>query len=143
VQTADDERDGRFSPDGRWIAYTSNRSGKNEVYVRPFRGPSSSASSEAGGTWTISKGGGNTMFAWGADGKELWYLAPDSKIMAVAVTTTRNAFRAGEPRLLLQPPPGALLTATNGERFLTVLPATQGKPAPFNVVLNWPATLKQ
>src|SRR5262245_39863431 len=94
-----------------------------------------------GGTWTISKGGRNKMFGWRADGKELWYLAPDNKIMAVAVTITGNAFNAGEPRLLLQPPPGALLTATNGERFLTVLPATQGKPVPFTVVLNWPALM--
>lgn len=54
------------------------------------------------------------MFAWRADGKELSYLAPDNKIMAVEVTTG-TAFEAGEPRVLFQPPLGALVSATNGE----------------------------
>jgi hypothetical protein len=71
VQTSSDEGTGRLSPDGRWIAYTSNKSGRDEICVRPFVPPSAGAPREGGEEWTISKGGSNTMFGWRADGREL------------------------------------------------------------------------
>jgi len=74
VQTAFDEAEGQFSPDGRWVAYQSNASGRTEIYLRPFPVP--------GATTQISTAGGSQP-RWGPDGRELFYVAPDAKLMAV------------------------------------------------------------
>jgi hypothetical protein len=79
-----------FSPDGRWLAYMSDESGSNEVYVRPFPGP--------GGKWQISTGGG-LYPKWSRDGKELFYRTGDSKIMVVSYTAFGDSFRADKPQL--------------------------------------------
>jgi Tol biopolymer transport system component len=142
VQTVADEPDARFSPDGRWIAYTSDESGKYEVYVRPFTPPSPGGGSSPAGIWTISKGGGNSAPRWRADGKALWYHTTDNKIMAVDVTTMPT-FQAGEARVLFQQPGGVIAADTNGERFLLAVPAGEATQAPFTVVLNWQAALKK
>ena len=76
VKTEFEERDGQFSPDGRWIAYTSNASGRVEVYVQPFPGP--------GGKWQISTAGG-TEPRWRRDGRELFYLASDGALDGTAI----------------------------------------------------------
>jgi hypothetical protein len=78
-----------FSPDGRWLAYTSNESGIFEVYVRPFPGP--------GGRWQISKGGG-VLPLWSRDGRELLFQMPDGRVMAVGYTAKGDSFAAGNPR---------------------------------------------
>ena len=82
-----------FSPDGRWIAYTSNESGRNEVYVRPFGGGASSGSRK----WQISTGGGRYPI-WSRDGRELFYETPESQIMVAAYTTQADSFAANKPR---------------------------------------------
>jgi Tol biopolymer transport system component len=76
LTTRSNERMGRFSPDGRWIAYASDESGRPEIYVRPFPVPAG-----GGGTWTVSQGGG---FAprWRRDGTELFYITADGQVMA-------------------------------------------------------------
>jgi eukaryotic-like serine/threonine-protein kinase len=79
-----------FSPDGKWIAYQSNESGVSEIYVRPFPGP--------GGKWQISAGGG-AYPEWSRDGKELFYRAPDLKMMAANYTESGDSFRADKPRV--------------------------------------------
>ena len=79
-----------FSPDGRWLAYSSNDSGSFEIFVRPFPGP--------GGKWQISTGGG-TFPKWSRDGKELFYRSPENKIMAVTYTASGDSFRADKPQL--------------------------------------------
>ena len=83
-----------FSPDGRWLAYSSNESGTFEVYVRPFPGP--------GGRWQVSTGGG-FFPRWSRDGRELLFEAPDQRVMAVSYAVTHTAggdsFAAGKPRL--------------------------------------------
>ena len=71
---------GRFSPDGHWIAYSSNESGKNEVSVRPF----DAATGTAGNPVIVTSGGGRTPL-WSGDGKELFYIAPDGTVTAVDV----------------------------------------------------------
>ncbi|MBI2833800.1 MAG: serine/threonine-protein kinase, partial [Acidobacteria bacterium] len=76
LKTEFDESQARFSPDGRWMAYVSNESGRLEVYVRPFPGP--------GTKWQISPNGGSQP-QWRRDGKELFYIAADHRLMAVAV----------------------------------------------------------
>jgi Tol biopolymer transport system component len=90
VNSAFNEGVPAFSPDGRWLAYASNESGSNEVYVRPFPGP--------GGKWQISTGGGY-LPKWSRNGKELFYRTADSKIMAVSYTISADSFQADKPQL--------------------------------------------
>ena len=79
-----------FSPDGRWLAYSSNESGRYEVYVRPFPGP--------GGKWQISAGG--TTPIWSPRRRELFYSDPiDRRIMVASYTVQGDSFRAEKPRL--------------------------------------------
>jgi Tol biopolymer transport system component len=93
VNSAFNEVEPAFSPDGRWLAYMSNESGSYEVYVRPFPGP--------GGKWQISTGGG-VLPKWSRNGKELFYRTMgtmDSKIMVIAYTTSGDSFHADKPQL--------------------------------------------
>lgn len=80
-----------FSPDGRWIAYRSNESGRNEVYVRPFPGGRA-------GKWQISTGGG-AYSMWSNNGRELFYEREDFRIMVVDYTVNGDSFASGKPRL--------------------------------------------
>ncbi len=84
------ESEGSFSPDGRWVAYQSNESGRSEVYVRPFP--------PAGGRWQVSDEGG-AYARWSRDGSELFYRTDDG-IMAVSVEATGDGFGASRPRLI-------------------------------------------
>jgi len=127
--------DGRFSPDGRFLAYDSDESGRYEVYVRVIPGP--------GGKWQVSAAGG-TIPRWRGDGKELYYLSLDNKIMAVPLETA-PAFHAGAPAPLFAVHPGAGTVydvVADGKRFLvSSLPADQGSP-PLSLLVNWPSLLK-
>jgi serine/threonine protein kinase/Tol biopolymer transport system component len=88
VQTPFDDVQGQFSPDARWIAYTSNESGRYEVYVTPFPGP--------GGRMPLSTAGG-IYPRWRRDGKEVFYIAPDNRMMAVSIDLTAVPLRPGAP----------------------------------------------
>jgi Tol biopolymer transport system component len=93
LKTNFDERGGEFSPDGRWVAYVSNESGRYEIYVRPFPGP--------GGQWQISTAGG--IFPhWGPDGKELFYIAPDGTLMATPIAASGATMEPGRPTALFR-----------------------------------------
>jgi serine/threonine-protein kinase len=125
----------QFSPDGNWLAYTSNETGRWEVYVQPY--PSS------GGKWQISTEGG-TEPVWNRNGRELFYRSGD-RMMAVDIAT-QPSFTAGKPRVLFQghyvPPPGTTPNydvSPDGQRFLMIKPSDAGDAAPaqINVVLNW------
>jgi eukaryotic-like serine/threonine-protein kinase len=126
----------RFSPDGRWIAYNSDESGRFEVYVRSFPDP--------GGKWQVSAAGG-AYPVWKRDGKELFYLGLDNKLMAVPVSAD-GTFHAGSPVALFaaHPPAGfgtSYDVSPDGLRFLVnTAPADQGSP-PLEVVVNWTALL--
>ena len=137
------ETEGRFSPDGRWIAYVSDESGAKEVYVRAFTSDFTGGSAGAGSSTRISRGGG-TSPRWRADGRELFYLAPDGKMMAVDVTSGRELV-ARNPIALFQTPPGTIVgdVAADGQRFLLVTPVGPSASSPFTVVLNWTAGLKR
>ena len=91
VQTEFEERDGQFSPDGAWIAYQSNESGRFEVYVQPFPG--------SGGKWPVSSNGG-AQVRWRADGKELFYVALDGKLMVVSIALGGRQPEIGKPEAL-------------------------------------------
>ncbi len=90
------EGQARFSPDGHWVAYTSDESGQNEVYVRSFSMNSAGTAVEAGGKWKISDGFG-TDPRWRGDGRELYYLSRGGGLLAVEIATN-PAFRAGKPQ---------------------------------------------
>jgi serine/threonine protein kinase len=147
LRTEFNEQDGRFSPDEHWVAYTSDESGRDEVYVRPFSLGAAEAASGAGGGLLISNGGG-TEPRWRGDGKELYYRALDGKLMAAEIALT-PAFHAGIAKALFQMPPeggpsAGLSTwdvAPDGKRFL--MPVPQSTTTPFTVVLNWQAGLKK
>jgi Tol biopolymer transport system component len=141
LQTEFQELDGRFSPNDRWIAYDSNESGKREVYVQPF--PASA------GKWQISTNGGSDPI-WRPDGKELFYLATDGKIMAEPVKSDAT-FEAGVPKALFQTMFVGFVrggfehyrVTADGQRFLVNMPSAGGTPPPITVVLNWTAGLKK
>jgi len=88
LKTKFNEAYGQFSPDGKWVAYESNESGRTEVYIRPFPA--------AAGQWQVSTAGGSQA-RWRADGKELYFVAPDQKLMAAAVTPNGTAVAVGAP----------------------------------------------
>ena len=125
LRTRFDEQWPSFSPDGRWIAYTSNESGRNEVYVQPFRSGAPAGSVK----WQISTGGGARPM-WSRDGRELFYEALDQRIMVAAYIAKGDSFAADKPRRwsntqILNPgSPGfqwGLDLAPDGKRF-AVLP---------------------
>jgi serine/threonine protein kinase len=127
-----------FSPDGKWMVYVSNESGRNEVYVRPYPGP--------GGKWQISTDGG-TEPVWNPKGRELFYrLGP--KMMAVEYQV-QPTFSAGKAHMLFEgaftPSPRSAPdydVSPDGQRFL-MLKAGQQSAGEISVVLNWPEELKQ
>jgi Tol biopolymer transport system component len=135
AQTPANEDQGQFSPDGHWVAYTSNESGLSEIYVIPF------PPSPGGGRWRISKDGG-VMPRWRRDGKELFYISSDSQMMAVDVTTNA-VFKSGNPHALFQTDivdtgirtgPMSWDIAPDG-RFLII--SETSTDASITVVLNW------
>ncbi|MFZ0784942.1 MAG: protein kinase [Candidatus Acidiferrales bacterium] len=136
---------GHFSPDGHLVAYSSDESGRSEIYVRTFSPATAATSGNTGGKWLISTAGGNEP-RWRGDGKELYYIAPDGMLMSVDISES-PVFRAGVPKPLFQSPPYSGYVSENhwdvtrdGQRFLF---AEQNIQAPFTVVLNWPSLLKK
>ena len=131
------EVNGVFSPDGRYLAYQSNESGRAEVYVQNFPGP--------GGKWQVSTAGGSEP-RWRGDGKELFYRGADQHLMAVDVQTGAT-FQAGIPKPLfpLRLDSGIArahyLASKDGQRFLLVATPARESITPTTVVLNWMADL--
>ena len=133
------ERIGKFSPDGRSVAYQSDGSGRFEVWVRPFP-----AVEGGGGQRMISQGGGANP-RWRRDGRELFYLAPDGNVMAVPVSASGAVFQSGTPVALFNGPPnpqGWDVTA-DGKKFLFPVPVGDAAQAPFTIVQNWRSLLKK
>ena len=134
----------QLSPDGRWVAYASDESGRGrEIFVRAFPGP--------GGPWRVSTDGGNEP-QWNPNGRELFYRSA-RKMMAVDVDTAAG-FTSGKPHLLFegdfdQVQQGFVRAnydvSPDGQRFLMVQPATPAEPPPsqITVVLNWSEELKR
>ena len=134
----------RVSPNGRWMAYASDMSGRNEIYVRSF--PTGDI-----GPWQISARGGIEP-QWRADGRELFFIAADRQLMAVPVATS-GRFRPGAPRALFLTdldPNGLGISGRNqyvaspsGERFL-INELRPGAPSPsVTVLLNWTGALRK
>ena len=142
LQTPYTEFQGKFSPDGRSLAYSSNESGRYEVYVQTF--PASDAK------WQVSTEGGDEP-RWRGDGKELYFLTLDRKLMAVDVTVDARGLHAGVPKVLFQteiteatrPPVIHYDVRADGQRFLFNVPVEEVVPSPVTLVLNWTAGLKK
>jgi hypothetical protein len=128
---------GRISPDGRWLAYTSDETKRNEIYVQSFPTP--------GGKLPVSTNGGERSI-WSRDGKELYFVSLDGKMMAAKVKAG-SQFEAGVPKPLfnVRLPRGidSWFDVTKDGRFLIPVQVEQAAKAPITVVINWQAGLKK
>jgi len=139
VQTPAEDGCGEISPDGRSLAYFSGEPGRQEVYVQPF-----TPGSQTTGRWQISTNGGSVP-RWRRDGKELFYLDLEHKLMAAAVTSN-TTFQAGAPRPLFQTHAAGFLSyavAAGGQRFLVNTSIEEPASSLPTVILNWTAALKR
>jgi Tol biopolymer transport system component len=132
----------KFSPDGQWVAYASDESGRYEVYARSFSGTA--------GKFQISNNRGSQP-RWRGDGKELYYLSPEGKMMAVTVKTTADTLERETPRLLFEARwlSGATTNTylydvtADGQRFLAIARADADNTQPLTLITNWQAGLKR
>ena len=148
MQTPFDETAGQFSPDGRWVAYQSNESKPVQIYIRPFPGP--------GGPWQVTTAGGSQP-RWRPDGKELFYVGLDGRLMAVpiavgadrqlepgtAVALFRTQLATGREHQLRRAGSRAQYAVAPDGRFLMNMTLVEATAPPITVVLNWDAALKK
>jgi Tol biopolymer transport system component len=128
----------QFSPDGRWLAYCSDETGKQEVFVVPFPGP--------GEKWQVSTGGG-CQSRWRGDGKELYFLDSEKRLVAVDVKTAGPIFEVGVPHALFQthlenPSAYNYDVAADGQRFLCN-DTPENSTTDITLVVNWDAELNK
>jgi serine/threonine protein kinase/Tol biopolymer transport system component len=141
LNTRSAEAASKFSPDGRWVAYQSNESGRLEIYVRPFPGP--------GGQLQVSTSGG-TQPRWRQDGKELYYLGADGKLMAVPIIVNGTVVEPGNPEPLFQPRIATTPTSAyraqydvaKDGRFLVNVTANDSTTSPITLLMNWTRPVK-
>jgi Tol biopolymer transport system component len=130
---------GRFSPDGRWLAYQSSESGRTEVFVQPYP--------PTGAKWRVSQNGG-VRPRWRRDGNELFYVTLEDSLMAVPIVAAET-IQAGEPSMLFSidfssPSVNAYpyAVSADGQRFLVITPQETSSAA-VSVVVNWTEELKR
>ena len=136
LQTGANETSAQFSPDGHWIAYVSDESGTNQVYIAPFPNPV--------GKWQVSRSGGSEP-RWRGDGKEIFFLSPENKLTAATVNASGSNLQIGNAETLFEihpaNPPGYHYDVTkNGKRFL-VDSNRESNVQPLALVINWPAAV--
>jgi eukaryotic-like serine/threonine-protein kinase len=139
VQDAFDERAPTVSPDGKWLAYQNNESGRPEIYITAFPG--------GGAKWQVSSNGGTTP-KWRRDGKELFFADPQDNIVAVDVNTAGNAVKLGTPHTLFQAVGiqrdfGPYDVTADGKKFLINSGDLKEGSDPLTLVQNWTAELKK
>ena len=133
LQTKYAEFGGTFSPDGRWVAYRSDESGRQEIYIQGFP--------ERRGKWLVSSAGGSIPH-WRADGKELYWRDPDNTLMAATVELHATGVNVGRAEPLFRMPGSYFQPARDGRRFLVLEPEGGQQPdRPMVVVQNWAAGL--
>jgi eukaryotic-like serine/threonine-protein kinase len=141
LSTPFNEVQARFSPDGKWVAHASDESGRFEVYLRPFP-----LTAER----TLVSTAGGMQPEWRRDGKELFYISVDRKMMSVSVSTEAT-IRAATPRALFAidvvtptaPYPGDYAVSGDGQRFLVNSVIDEPTRQTLTVILNWEAVLKK
>jgi Tol biopolymer transport system component len=139
VRTPAHEMHGALSPDGRWVAYASDESGAFEVYVQAF---------PDGGSKRVVSNGGGTEPRWRADGRELFYVSADRRLMVVPATIG-PAFDSGKPTTLFEMNVHGLVfpflkryeVTPDGQRFVVQELTGRSDPSPLTVVVRWPALL--
>ena len=138
LQTKYFENFATFSPDGRWVAYVSDESGRDEIWVQGFP--------ERRGKWLISAEGGRTP-AWRADGKELYWVGPDRTLMAASVELQAAGVRPGRAEALFRLPASdegaSFQPGRDGRRFLVQEPEGAPQDRPMVVVENWAGRLER
>jgi eukaryotic-like serine/threonine-protein kinase len=136
------EGGGSFSPDGKWLAYNSNETGVSQIYVRAFPPPASGS----GEKWQISQTGGLEV-RWRGDGRELYWVTQDGKIVAADIQADNGRIQSGAPHELFTAPiytatVGSFDVTPDGQRFVVLLFASQAEGSiRLNVVSNWQAGL--
>jgi dipeptidyl aminopeptidase/acylaminoacyl peptidase len=140
LQTPFNEHQGHLSPDGRWMAYASDESGRWEVYVGEFPG---------GGRWQVSAGGGVEP-RWRPDGKELFYVSPDGTLMAVTLQFNQRVVLPAAPQPLFRARFGQFgavifrlvyAPSHDGRKFLVKVVVEETSASPVTMILNWPAAM--
>jgi Tol biopolymer transport system component len=135
-------RNAQFSPDGKFVAYASSETGTWEVYVSPFPG--------FGSKWQVSRGGGEEP-RWRGDGKELFFMAPDGRVLASEVKTG-GGFETGAPVALFQSHPRQPISAmdffsydvtNDGQKFLVNTKVDSSNAEPLSVILNWASEIEK
>jgi Tol biopolymer transport system component len=137
------EMGGELSPDGRWVVYSSDETGRDEIYIRPFPA--------AEGKWRVSTDGGSNP-RWRADGKELFYVDRDRMLMSVAIVRGAASPSPSAPRRLFQTRISGSLgrevrnnyaVHPDGQRFLIVTDPEKASSPPITVIVNWPELLRK
>jgi eukaryotic-like serine/threonine-protein kinase len=141
------DQDGAISPDGRWLLYSSEQTGRREIFVQSL--PVAAGGSATGASkWKISTAGGSRP-AWRADGKEIFFVGADGKMMAVPVESGPLAFKPGVPKPLFQTRleydavVRSFDVSSDGKRFLLAHPVAEGAAVPLTVILNWSTLLNK
>ena len=140
LTTGFQEQNPALSPDGRWLAYQSNESGRYEIYVRPFPNVD-------GGKWLVSRAAGTRSPVWSKDGRELYYIDDVRRELVAVPITASPEFTAGTPRALFRLPDDAYLIhfITDGHRFLIARRSAALSPRhrPLILTENWTQELRQ
>jgi serine/threonine protein kinase/Tol biopolymer transport system component len=143
VRSSFEEREGQFSPDGKWLAFASNESGATEVWVQAFP--------QSGEKWQVSTSGGSQP-RWNRNGRELFYIAANGSLMSTTFAATNGRVQTGTPTVLFHPristAQGGLLrhqyaVAADGQRFLLNSVADEAARAPVTIIANWRALTRQ
>ena len=133
LQSASNEGQAEFSPDGKWIAYMATDAGRQDVYVMPYP--------NTGRKWQVSARGG-AFPHWRGDGREIFYLAPDGTVVSVPAEAYGSDLTLGKPQQLFQlSADGNYDVTADGQRFLVTTPAQWAEQPPLSLVLNWTSEL--
>ena len=136
VRTESNEGQGQFSPDGQWIAYQSDKTGRPEIYLRPFPGPGDDVRASIDG---------GAQARWNPNGQELFYIGADDRLMAVPIKFSKT-IEPGVPRGLFATTVGSTVTlayrqqylvSTDGQSFVMNSAVAEGTASPITVILNW------
>ncbi len=145
LQSRNDEMHGQFSPDGHWVAYTSNESGVSNVYVTQFLPDNPAAARQ----WMISMRGGSQP-RWRGDGREIFFLSPDGKMMVAGIRTLPTGMEPGVPQSLFDANVVASIfntssfdVAADGQSFFIISPVETGNQEPIHILYNWQKQLRK